>query len=379
MLEVNIISFVLLVFIFFLLFFREKNSLSNKLLGLVFLLPGLNFIVNAFILTNLINYVPWMFFLFQITGALFAPVTYYYINSLTAHKPNKTDKVLYGFSILIVLSLLYIAVNFYLLEAQARYVYLEDMKHGPYPKALEYYSTLVFIHQLVYFTFNLIEIRRYRLRMEQQTSDLEQVKVGYLYRFTLLLWLLTFITVILYIIVEETRYVEYLNLPIVLDVVFLFILYYAFNKGAIFTVNEYHHHLELATILPVSSEKMKVRAEDERTPSQLFEQMKSAIYTNELYKNPEINIQTIANYMEKPVYLLSDTIKRSDVTFYELIRQIRVEKAKEMLLDKDCLFSVDGIGKAVGFNSRASFYRAFNKYEKESPGALKKGTNETDG
>lgn len=348
-------------------------------MGLVFLLPGLNFIVNALILTDLINYVTWIFFLFQITSALFAPVTYYYINSLTAHKTTKIDKVLYGFSALIVLSLIYIAVNFYLLDALARYDYLEGMKHGPYPKALEYYSTVVFVHQLVYFTFNIIEIRRYRLRMEQQTSDLEQVKVGYLYRFTLLLWLLTLITIILYVIIDETRYVEYLNLPIVLDIVFLFILYYAFNEGAIFNVNEYQHHLELAAILSVSPEEKKVPAEDEKIiQSQLFENIKTVIYTNELYKNSEINIQTIANYMKKPVYMLSDAVKCSDVTFYELIRQIRVEKAKEMLLDKNCLFSVDGIGKAVGFNSRASFYRAFKKYENESPGTLKKGIDEAD-
>ena len=347
--------------------------MSNKLLAFVFLLPGINFIINILILTNLIDFVPWIFFLFQITASLFGPVTYYYINSLTAHKTNTTDKVLFGFSALIVLAIVYVGVNFYLLDGQARFEYLEGLKHGPYPNDMEYCSLAMFIHQLVYLTFNLIEVRRYRLKMEQQTSDLSRVKVGYLYRFTLLLWLLTFITVALYIIVEETIYVEYINLPVVVVIIFLFILYYAFNENTVFTFKEYEQHKKMVSLfLPDGSITSPPLADDEiKAQLLLYEQLKEIIYKNEHYKNPEVNIQMLAKDIDKPGYIIADAIKSGGTTFYELIRKTRIEKAKEMLLDPNCNFSVDGIGREVGFSGRSSFYRAFKKYENVNPTELK--------
>lgn len=372
MLEINILSSMLLVFVFFLLFFRKNNSLSNKILAFVFLLPGINFIVNILILTNLIDYIPWIFFLFQITASMFGPVTYYYINSLTAHKTTMTDKVLFGFSILIILVIIYVGVSFYLLDGTARFEYLEGLKHGPYPNDMEYCSTAIFIHQLVYFTFNLVRVRKYRLKMERQTSSLSKVKVFFLYRFAILLWLLTLITVALYIIVDEIIYVEYINLPVVVIIIFLFILYYAFHEHAIFTLKEYEHHKEMVS-LPFSEIATTEAPVKQNIEAQLllFKQIKDTLYKNEHYKSPEIDIQILAESIDKPVYIIADAIKRGDTTFYELIRRIRIEKAKEMLLDENCNFSVDGIGKEVGFSARSSFYRAFKKYENVNPTALK--------
>lgn len=375
MLEINAFSSLLLVFVFFLLFFRKNNSLSNKLLAFVFLLPGINFIVNILILTNLIDFVPWVFFLFQITGSIFGPVTYYYINSLTAHKTTTTDKVLFAFSTLIIIAIIYVGVSFYLLDGTAQFEYLEGLKHGPYPKDVEYCSTAIFIHQLVYLTFNLVEVRGYRLKMERQTANLSKVKVVYLYRFTILLWLLTLITVALYIIVDETIYVEYVNLPVVVVIIFLFILYYAFHEHTVFTLKQYEHHKEMVN-LSMSEGKTTVsyiltKEEIESQPPLLYEQIADIISENGHYKNPEVNIQVLAEDMDKPVYIIADAIKSGGTTFYELIRKTRIKKAKEMLLDENCKFSVDGIGKEVGFSGRSSFYRAFKKYENVNPTVLK--------
>ena len=374
MLEINIFSSILLVFLFFLLFFRKNNSLPNKILAFVFLLPAINFIVNILILTSLVDYVPWMFFLFQITASLFGPVTYYYINSLTEHQTNFTDKILFAFSILIVVLIIYVGISFYLLNDIAQFEYLQGLKHGPYPKNMEYCSLAMFVHQLVYLTFNLVEVRRYRLKMMQQTSNLSNVKVSYLYRFTILLWILTFITVVLYIVVEETIYVEYINLPVVVVVIFLFILYYAFHEHTVFTFEEYEHHKEMI-YLPISESKITISniSVNDNTEEQLllYKQIKDTIETNGFYKNLELNIQILSKEMDKPAYIITDAIKSNGTTFYDLIRKTRIEKAKEMLLDESCHFSIDGIGKEVGFSNRSSFYRAFKKYENASPTELK--------
>src|SRR5690606_11947959 len=148
----------------------------------------------------------------------------------------------------------YVGISFYLLNGQAQFEYLEGLKHGPYPKDMEYCSMAMFAHQLVYLSFNIVEVRRYRFKMKQQTASISKVKVVFLYQYNHFLWLLTFSTVALYIIVEKTIYVEYIHLPVVVVLIFFFILYYAFNEHAVFTLQEYEHHKKMVS-LPVSENK----------------------------------------------------------------------------------------------------------------------------
>src|SRR5690606_4220519 len=137
------------------------------------------------------------------------------------------------------------------------------------------------------------------------------------------------------VIVDEIIYVEYVNLPVVVVIIFLFILYYAFHEHAVFTQKQYEHHKEMVN-LSMSESKTTARyipakeGIELRSPL-LYEQIKDIITKNGHYKNPEVNIQVLAEDMDKPVYILADAIKSGGTTFYELIRKTRIKKAKERL------------------------------------------------
>lgn len=366
MLEINVFVSFLIVFLFFLLFFRRNNSLPNKVLAFAFLVPGLNFINNIHILTGGIYEFPWSYFIVQVTAAFFAPLSYYYISLMTGIRHLQWYKWLLGISLLIVLYGVFVALHFGGMATAEQRTYIQRVMEGPYPTDMLLYSGLFFFHQLLYFSLNVKEVWQYRRQMKRKVSSLTTTKITYLIRFIVLLWGLSFVTVVLYTTID-TVYVEYVFLPLVMTVVFLFMVYYAFNEHVIFTSNEYREHLEHISF---SESRPTMTMPDDGAAQELFLRMKDTIYERELYKNPEITIQSIAELLGIPVYRLSEAIKTSGTSFYEMIRMMRVEKAKEMLTDKNCNYTIEAIAYEVGFNSRASFYRAFKKYEGIDPSSL---------
>ncbi len=367
MLELNIFTSVLLVVIFLILFFRKDNSLPNKILALTLLVPGFNFINNIFILNELIYIFPWSYFFVQITGTLFAPFSYYYILLMTGQRKSRAFPWLSGFTGLIILYGLYITIQFLFMNAGDRSAYMTGVMKGPYPADMIIYSAILFTHQLIYLTANIFQVLRYRKNMMGQYSNLSPAKLNYLFYFVILLWSLTFLTVILYATIE-TVYVEYIGLPVVMVTIFIFILYYAFNQNAVFNKEEYEHFLEV--VRPAIKEENI--GENELSQEPMFHKILEVIEVKKLYKNPDLTLEILSGELDTPAYKLTYCIKRNEFTFYELMRKLRVEKARELLTDENCPFTIEAIAYEVGFSSRASFYRAFKKYEGTDPSSLTK-------
>lgn len=372
---INITVSTLLVVLFIILFFRKKNSLPNKVLAILLLIPSLNYMNNLVILSNGIFIFPWSYFLVQITGALFAPFAYYYIILMTGRPMPKSFRWLKFVSVLIILSGIIIVMRFIMLDAHSQEEYLTGVINGPYPDDMLLYSNVLFIHQLLYLTSCFLHVRKYRKEMMDQVSDLTATKVSYLYGFVVLLWILTLTTVTAYLTID-TIIVEYIVLPVVLLVIFVFILYYAFSENAVFSTSEYKEFLvKFKAYEENNGVNESISSSENHTSvenNQIFRQINNLIENEDLYKNPGININSLSDHLDIPAYKLSSVIKNNGWTFYELIRKKRVDKAKEMLIDEKCSFSIEAIAYEVGFNSRASFYRAFQKYEDKSPSELLK-------
>jgi YesN/AraC family two-component response regulator len=76
----------------------------------------------------------------------------------------------------------------------------------------------------------------------------------------------------------------------------------------------------------------------------------------------------LADCLATPVERISAAInKEMHKNFFDLINEKRVDKAKVLLNDKLDKMTIEGIAREAGFNSRASFYRAFKKYTSLNP------------
>lgn len=73
------------------------------------------------------------------------------------------------------------------------------------------------------------------------------------------------------------------------------------------------------------------------------------------------NINISTNY-------LSQIINSNKIKFNDYINKLRIEEAIKMLNDeKFSQYTITSIGLEAGFNSNASFYRAFKKHTGKSP------------
>ena len=101
------------------------------------------------------------------------------------------------------------------------------------------------------------------------------------------------------------------------------------------------------------------------------------IYIENNYSNPNLNLELVSNDIGISSNYLSQIINANQIKFNEYLNNFRIEKAKEMILSNDYnQYTITSIGLEAGFNSNASFYRAFKKECGQSPTEYRKNLSQ---
>lgn len=100
-----------------------------------------------------------------------------------------------------------------------------------------------------------------------------------------------------------------------------------------------------------------------------FNKLNSTIENKKLYLNPELNIEVLAKELDLKANAISQLINQNtDYNFNDYINSFRVQDVKMMLENPDFAnYTIVAIGLEAGFNSKASFYRVFKKFEGLTP------------
>jgi len=95
---------------------------------------------------------------------------------------------------------------------------------------------------------------------------------------------------------------------------------------------------------------------------------------SEIFINPELTIMDLAEGIKEHPKLVSaviNTINKQNFNSY--VNQLRIKKAEILLTNQTSgYFSIEGIGKEVGFHSKSAFYAAFKKVTGTTPKDYKK-------
>lgn len=110
------------------------------------------------------------------------------------------------------------------------------------------------------------------------------------------------------------------------------------------------------------------------TGAKHLQRLKQLMEEEELYKDPQLSRDQVAEKMEMSGSYLSSIVKElHEKSFVEYVNTFRIEAAKHMLRDPTFnKYSIQAIGLEAGFQSRSAFYDAFQKGTGKSPGAFKK-------
>lgn len=152
--------------------------------------------------------------------------------------------------------------------------------------------------------------------------------------------------------------------PLRLSSTFLifWIAYYGFFKYSLLT-----ERIELRK--EIANDKSPNEVIFNSNSNSTFQLIQNCILENKLYFDPDLCVETVAIKSDISNKKLSAIIlEATNYSFSDYINSLRVEKAKKCLIQKKYSnYTIVAIGLECGFNSKTTFYNAFNKFVKMSP------------
>jgi AraC-like DNA-binding protein len=346
---------------------RKQNVLANKMLAIALAIPGLYVLDNIFICSGLIKHVPYAFFFVQIIANLFPLVVYRYVHLLLVDG-KKTHKVLLMGSVFTFIASIFLFAYYLSLNAGDQESYMASLTSGNYPASMNAYNLIFYCWQMVYLVVLFLEIKQYKTKVENNLTNTDGVKLHFAQQFITLLAILNFSLIFLYVLLP-TPVVDYGALPIIITVIYGFTVFFLLRNNALFNISTYQN-LEVENEFLNSSEADLI---EEETPEpklrEVYVKLEGALFDDHIYLNSQLKLSDLASHIDEPTYLTSQCININfKKSFYDLINEFRIKEAKRLLKTFDSKTDkIENIAYQAGFNSRASFYRAFKKIEGKNP------------
>ena len=309
-----------------------------------------------------ITNISWLFLF------LHGPALWFYIKSLS--DPEFRFKSLY---LLHFIPFIFFSVfqyfNFMSLTVPEKITFLEN---DFFKEQVSYKITVLAIgvSTISYNMWALNLIRRRRERLMQAYSKIEDIDLAWLNALTIAALISYSVNVSLFTLDLIFHFATYKYLMFLTNgfatVYVLFLGYFGIRQGNIFINNisrtgkpgEESHLNEPGSHLLTSDDDFI------RTLSRNMEEKQP-------YLDPEITISRLSEMLDVKNEFLSEVLNsRLNQNFFDFINRYRVEEFKiQSILKANSHLSIMGIAYNCGFNSKASFYRAFKKFEGISPTA----------
>lgn len=253
--------------------------------------------------------------------------------------------------------------------------------HSPQIEGLREYMTLLKLLLMVgYGIFVLKEIRNHQRLLPQLFSSIEEVNLSWLFVLViglLAIWTIAVVSLSLFFFVgiDIPEYGGiYTNLALS---IFVFVLgFYGIRQTQIFL-----RPIKIASenvLVDEPEEKISIKYErsglNEIEGHELYSRVCQFIKENKIYLDPQLSLARLADQTNVSSHHLSQAINTyASLNFFDFINRYRVEAVKEKLQDPNHIqFTLLAIGLESGFNSKASFNRAFKKFTDMTPSAYRK-------
>lgn len=355
------IGFFMSVFLLVLLLGKKNKPQADKILFSMIIVYALT-IGGPFIeIYNRNNNFPhphlmnnaWLFLL------LHGPLLWVYVKKLTV-KNFKIKSIhllqLLPFTVFLVLHF----SNFLFLPAAEKISLIKD----------ESFTSTVFfkirgasigIFTIGYNIWALNLLRKHRINIKNQFSNLERINLSWLKTLVIASLIVFTVNVLLFNINNYIHFAGYYQLAQIAygfsTLYVLYIGYFGIGQGTIFAYSQ-----------EVRNDSVNV---ENSGFAEIRYRLTGLMENKQPYLDPEITLAKLSNLMLIKPELLSEVLNSSiQHNFFDFINKYRIEDFKIKCINKDYQYlSIMGIAYECGFNSKAAFYRAFNKFEGISPTA----------
>lgn len=328
----------------------SRNQLSSRILAFLLFFISLWLIDSFFRVSDMYHQNPDLYFKPIYYSFAFGPLIYLYVKSITNASFRWQKKDLLHFLPVLVQAALYWYLNFQDYSFK-RWYWLEV--HQPFTYRLEFDGT--FVSLAVYLILSLRILRNYQRWIKDNFSELSRITLTWL-RILLVLLLILCIQWFIEVLLRELyhNYFDYNYSAILLGIIVLFMAIGGIRQISLDNVR-----------FTNAAESPTVKVVDEA----ILEKIRKRMETSQDYLNPTLTLKEFADAMGLPPRLVSEHINRGmGKTFVDFVNAYRVEAVKQKLASsRSTTYTLLALAFESGFNSKATFNRAFKKITGKSP------------
>ncbi|NIF05511.1 AraC family transcriptional regulator [Chryseobacterium sp. Tr-659] len=342
----------------FLIIGKRNKIMADYVLAAWFLIIGIH--LSLFMLFFSGSYVKYPYFLgYEVLFPfIHGPMLYFYVLCVTGRNPGKKTWLLHLVPVFIVFLIL---LKFLLLLSPWDRLTIYQNGANEYKLLSNILKYLMIFSGVLYIGLSFFAMEKYKKGLSDQYSNTEKMNMNWLYCLIIgiaFIWIAVIIR----------------NDILIFSIVVLFII-----VAAYFGISRVGILNQPVTEIDISEEKIvnddtevikyeKTFAGEERLRN-IFQKLTFRMKQDQLYKDPELNLNHVAGLLDVHPNILSQTINFvENKNFYDYVNRMRVEEFKRIaLLPENEKFTILSLAFESGFNSKTSFNRNFKKYMNCSP------------
>lgn len=349
------------VFYFLLLFatikFGMPKSKQLTYLSLLIFVPVFNLLNNCVVLCGSLVSFPWILVLSCSTSGLFCIFLKAHINQIL----NKKSSFRSVTDIACYVSILYpsVIVIYFSFQPEQDVVYfLEGMMNNKPPIQFQISNVIFYSSQLISFIDIGVLVFKKANKNNLIVFNLERESIRYSRR--LLLYIVTVYSLCMIPYFLDVEYLaEYLFLPLGMNLLYMYIL---FNHRK-FMVNFWSAPDEIDVEDDIKNSTSK------NVDSDIIKALNTFFIEKKPYLEMDFNQRKLEEQTKIPVHKISYAINNEyNMNFSDFVSAFRIDHSKKLLENynakKD---TIENIAYDSGFNSKASFYRAFKRHTSSTP------------
>lgn len=239
--------------------------------------------------------------------------------------------------------------------------YLPAILSIPFAQYVEWIHAMGALSQVIYLKFALVLLKRYHRAIRERRSDIERLKLNWLFGLFFTLMLLVIVEVIRVNLQPFLPY-DFRNLWYLLDQVIILVVICWLLIGLIRQPEVFSG---LSEYVETESQTKDVASNDEART--IFGQLDSLVQQELLFQQPRLALQDLANLSGLSTKDVSWAINQGGKqSFADYINQLRVKHAIERALESPDRTLLE-IALDSGFSSKSSFNAVFKKHTGKSP------------
>lgn len=342
------------IFVSILLLIKEDNRKANQYLSSLAFLLSLWLLDTFFRVADIYGQNANLYFLPIYFSFAFGPLIYFYTLSITQTRTLSLGKKILHLTPAIIQGLFYCYLQ--LCNYDFRFYFWIEI-HKPYTYNLELALSFLSLSGYLYFCRN--HLKKYKIRIENNFSDIHRIALRWLNQlhgvlfFISLFWLFETIARQVWEFYPETPLSS-----ITMGVIIIFIAVGGLLQSDLNATNHQSEWIE---------EPQKVNMTDVELKQ--LHVIKDKMIIDQLFLQPELTLKDFASHFHLSAREASKLINQGlNVSFIDFVNQYRVNHFKSIVSQTDTQhLSLLGIALESGFNSKATFNRVFKKMEGKSP------------